>query len=108
MSKHKKKLLSIAIVGTLALSSIGASTALASSEDLTPEVTEITAEQKENGHDPEAIPAVAGAVVGLPFAGAAAKAAGEKVGEWVADKVIGIWNAEEEIEEEANLDVIFD
>lgn len=101
--KLKKRILSVAIIATLAVGSIGASSA-AASDNLTPEVVDYAGENQEVV-EPQAVPAV----VGTAFLSGAAGAAGAKVGDWVADKVIGIFSVEEDpVTSSANLDVMFD
>lgn len=100
----KKKVLTTAMVATLAAGSIGASASASTSQALTPKVVEVSADSQESV-EPTAFPAV----VGTAFLSGAAGAAGAKVGDWVADKVIGIFSVEEDpVSEDANLDVIFD
>ncbi|SHH14907.1 hypothetical protein [Virgibacillus chiguensis] len=101
--KLKKKIVSVATIAILAVGSIGASSATAS-DDLTPEVVDYAGEKQEVV-EPQAVPAV----VGTAFLSGAAGAAGAKVGDWVADKIIGIFSVEEDpVSSNADLDVMFD
>ncbi|MER8026785.1 hypothetical protein SLW73_17070 [Glutamicibacter protophormiae] len=97
MKKIVSRLTAVALAAGLTFGTAGA--AFANSEN--PENTSLLASNafsvaaESNPHEkgvaePQAIPAV----VATAFLAPAAAAAGEKVGGWVADKLIGIWSAE--------------
>lgn len=97
-----KKLMAFIFAGTL-LTATGVSTAGASSNVVVPSKENLVGQATET-FEPNAVPAI----VVTAFVTGAATAAGAKVGDWVADKVTGIWSADSTIDGNTDLDVIFD
>ncbi|BCC45045.1 hypothetical protein bcgnr5378_31410 [Bacillus cereus] len=99
-----KKLMAFVLAGTL-LTATGVSTAGASSNIVVP-----SAESSEGLSIESVKPLAVPAVVASAFLTGAAGAAGAKVGDWVADKIIGKWKYSDtiNIDSKTDLDVIFD
>ncbi|MFP7477267.1 hypothetical protein [Terribacillus saccharophilus] len=99
----KKKLFTVVLASAIAIGAVSTS-ASAATGDLSPASVEYEGKNQETV-EPQAVPAV----VGTAFISGAATAAGAAVGDWVADKIIGIWSSEQDpVNSDANLDPMFD
>ncbi|ELK45666.1 hypothetical protein QRD89_06585 [Halobacillus sp. ACCC02827] len=103
-----KKFGAIALAGTVVLGSLGMSSSLAASNEVSPEEQKKVTGENAETVEPEAVPAIVGTAFLTGAAGAAGAKVGDAVADFAVDKLNGHENVDPAIKEDANLDVIFD